>query len=73
VSLIGEKIADSIPDSVFEYVNEHPRMVYLVTVPVLAYAVYTLLQATDLQVKAEMFVAGRIAEAQMLASEALGG
>ena len=62
MSRLGEKIAGSIPDSAIAFVHEHPRAVYAFTVPVLAYAVYTLLQAMDLQVRAEMFVAERLGE-----------
>jgi hypothetical protein len=70
---LGEKIADSIPESVIEFVHEHPRSIYVVTVPLLAYAVYNLLRACDLQTRAEMFVAAHVADAQRAASEALGG
>lgn len=70
---LGEKIAEKVPDSVIEYVHEHPRVLYVVTLPLLAYAVYNLLVATDLQVRVEMFVAERMADAQRAASEALGG
>lgn len=69
---LGEKIADKVPDSVIEYVHEHPRVIYVVTLPLLAYAVYNLLVATDLQVRAETFVAARLADAQSAASEVLG-
>lgn len=66
---IGGQIADALPDSVIEYVHEHPRVVYVVTIPIVAFAVVNLVKAVRLHVAAEAFVG----EVQKTASEALGG
>ncbi len=69
----GEKIADLIPDPVFEYVREHPQVLYAVTVPLIAWSLYNLLGAVRVHVRAEAFIAARAGDAARLASEALGG
>jgi hypothetical protein len=70
---LGEKIADSLPDSAIEYVNAHPRVVYLITVPLLVWAAWNLEKAYRLQAHAELFVRQRLSDAARAASEALGG
>lgn len=70
---IGERIADSMPDSWVEYVGEHPRVLYFVTVPLLILAAYNLDKAYRLQAMAELFVKQRASDAARAASEALGG
>jgi hypothetical protein len=66
-------IADALPDSAIEYIEQHPRVIYLVTVPLLVFAAYNLEKAYRLQAAAEMFVRQRVSDAARAASEALGG
>lgn len=70
---LGEKVADAIPDRCFEYVHEHPRVLYAVTVPLVAFAAYTLVRGIRVHVMVEQFVAAHTADAARAASEALGG
>ena len=70
---LGEKIAGAIPDSAIEYVHEHPRVVYAVTIPLMAYCAWVFLRSVRLHAAAEQFVAGRVSGLPRAASEALGG
>lgn len=65
----GERFADAIPDSVFAYVHEHPKTMYVLTVPLVVFCTYNLLRAVRLHAQVERYVA----ELQRAASEALGG
>ena len=70
---LGGKIADSLPESAVEYIERHPRVVYLVTIPLLIWAAYNLECAYRLQAHAELFVRQRVSDAARAASEALDG
>lgn len=70
---LGEKIADAIPDSVYRYVTEHPRAVYLVSVPLVVLALVNLDTAWRVHAAAEEFVRARRSDIARAASEALGG
>ena len=70
---LGETIADAIPDSVFEYIHDHPRVLYAVTVPLVILAAVNLERAYRLQAMAGQFVRHRASDAARAASEALGG
>lgn len=70
---LGEKIAEAMPESWVQYISEHPRVVYFVTVPLVLLATYNLERAWHLQTTAEMFVKQHAADAARAASEALGG
>lgn len=73
MSRLGEKIAAEVPESLVDYINGHPRVVYAVTVPLVAWCGYTLVRAVRLHAFAEQFVAERLGDVQRAASEALGG
>jgi hypothetical protein len=70
---LGDKLADLVPDEVIVYVHDHPRVMYFVTVPLIALMTANLYRAMELHVKAELFVAAHKGAIQAAASEALGG
>jgi hypothetical protein len=70
---IGEKIADSIPEPAMEYVREHPRVLFAITVPLMFFSLHVFVKSVRLQVMTEHIVANRASEMAQAASEALGG
>lgn len=70
---LGEKMADFVPESMLEFANEHPRVLYLATVPLMFISLRLLLNTVRVHVMAEHIVAARAAELARAASEALGG
>jgi hypothetical protein len=70
---LGEKIADSIPESAIEYIQEHPRILFAITIPLMFVSLNVFIKSVRLQVMTEHFVANRASEMARAASEALGG
>lgn len=70
---LGEKIAGAIPDSLIEYMHDHPRVLTVVTGAMVILAIALQISATELDVRAHDFRRARLGDAQRLASEALGG
>lgn len=73
MSTLSRKIADEIPDSWLEYVAEHPRVLYAITVPLVAWCGYQFGKAIRVHILAELYIAERVGDVQRAASEALGG
>ena len=70
---IGEKIADAVPDEVYEYFREHPRALCVLSGVLLCVSIGLMLTADELDVRANQFRRARLGEIQRAASEALGG
>lgn len=70
---LGEKIADSIPESVIEYVTDHPTVLTVATFALCVVTLALFHTATELDVRATDFRRARIGARQLAASEALGG
>lgn len=70
---IGERIAGVIPDSLIEYMHDHPRVLTAVTGAMVILAIALQISATELDMRANDFRRARIGEIQRTASEALGG
>ena len=66
---LGQKFASEMPESWGGFIHDHPRAVYAVTIPLVAFAAYNLVIAVRVHMAAEDFM-GRV---QKAASEALGG
>jgi hypothetical protein len=70
---IGEKIADAIPDSLIEYLTEHPTVLCAGTFALTVLTCALFETAIRLDVRACDYRKARIGQAQRAASEALGG
>lgn len=70
---LGEKIADRVPDSVIEYVTEHPLVLTGLTFALCTITLALFQVATELDIRANDFRRARLGEVQRAASEALGG
>ena len=70
---IGEKIADSIPESVIAYVHEHPRVLTIATAALVIITSALAMSAVQIDLRANDFRRARVGEIQRAASEALGG
>jgi hypothetical protein len=70
---LGEKIAGAVPDSLIEFVHDHPRVLTAVTAAMVVLSIAMQMAATELDVRANDFRRARLGEIQRAASEALGG
>ena len=70
---IGGKVAEALPDSWIEYIHDHPRALYLISVPLVLFATYNLEAAWRLHTAVEHHVREHASELARAASEALGG
>jgi hypothetical protein len=70
---IGDKIVDGLPDSAIEYMHEHPGVMYVITVPLLAFCAFNLVHAIRIHMFVQDVVRNRAFDAARAASEGLGG
>lgn len=70
---IGTKIAGKIPDSVIVYAAEHPTALCAGTFALTVLTLALFHAATELDIRACDYRRARLADAQIAASEALGG
>lgn len=70
---LGTKIAGKIPDSVIEYVTDHPTVLTVATFALCTIILAAFHLATELDVRACDFRRARIGAMQLARSEALGG
>lgn len=70
---LGTKIAARVPDRVVEYAAEHPKAVCVGTFALTVVTLSLFIVATDLDLRANAWRKACVAEAQLAASEALGG
>lgn len=70
---LGAKIAEGIPDSVYEYVNDHPTVLTIVTFALCSVTLALFYSATELDVQANNWRRARLGEMQRAVSESLGG
>ena len=70
---LGEKIADSIPDSVIEFVHDHPLVLTFATGVLVIVTTALSMSAIALDVRAVDWRRARVGDLQRAASEAHGG
>lgn len=70
---LGTKITDAIPDSFYEYVNDHPMVLTAVTFGLCVVTLALFHEAAELDVRANDWRRERLGEMQRAVSESLGG
>jgi len=70
---LGEKIADRVPDSVLEFVSDHPTVLTVATFALCTVTLTLFYAATELDIRANDYRRVRLGEMQLAVSEALGG